>query len=75
MVSSEYSLVVRVVSRYLDISSMDEVDDQSLMNIGADSLSMVEIILEIRDETGIEVPETLTTIKEIATYLEKQRQV
>lgn len=58
----------------LGITNEDLKGDPKLTDIGADSLDMVEVILEIEEEFHIRIPDNqafeLSRISEIVTYLQ-----
>jgi len=48
-------------------------------DLGADSLDIVELLMEIEDEFGVKVPDEdiqdLRTVKDIADYVESRRDI
>ena len=59
----------------LDINTIK--DDTSIIDdLGADSLDVVEIIMEIEDQFGITVPDddvtTLKTVRDISDYVDSK---
>lgn len=60
-------VVSDILAKRIDVSSLKEED--SLKNIGLDSLDLVEVMLEIEDTLGIEFESEeiseLTTIKSV----------
>ena len=55
------------------VSSASFVDD-----LGADSLDTVELIMQLEEEFGIEIPdedaETITTVQAAVDYIDKNKQ-
>lgn len=60
-------VVSDILAKRIDVSSLKE--DDSLKNIGLDSLDLVEVMLEIEDTLGIEFESEeiseLTTLKSV----------
>ncbi len=60
-------VVSDILAKRIDVSSLKE--DDSLKNIGLDSLDLVEVMLEIEDALGIEFESEeigeLTTLKSV----------
>lgn len=67
-------VVSDILAKRIDISSLKEED--SLKNIGLDSLDLVEVMLEIEDALGIEFDSEeigeLTTLKSVLDLIDKK---
>ena len=67
-------VVSDILAKRIDISSLKE--DDSLKNIGLDSLDLVEVMLEIEDTLGIEFDSEeigeLTTLKSVLDLIDKK---
>ncbi|MDH0733735.1 acyl carrier protein [Pseudomonas sichuanensis] len=66
--------VKKVVAEQLGVNVVDIVSTSSFVNeLGADSLDRVELIMELEEEFGIEIPdeeaEKLTTVQEAIDYI------
>jgi acyl carrier protein len=75
-VNSIESRVARVLSEQLGISEKEILDrpSASIVNdLGADSLDLVEIVMGVEDEFGMEIPdedaEKITTVQQIIDYV------
>ena len=67
--------LVDMVAASLGIDSMDiELESHFINDLGADSLDTVELVLELEDEFGIEIPddqaEKLLTVGDVYMYLD-----
>ena len=64
----------KIIAKSLGIS-LDSIKDESnfINDLGADSLNIVEIVMEIEDEYGIEIPdedvEELNTVGDLKNYI------
>lgn len=67
-------VVSDILAKRIDVSSLKEED--SLKNIGLDSLDLVEVMLEIEDTLGIEFDSEeigeLTTLKSVLDLIDKK---
>ena len=67
-------VVSDILAKRVDVSSLKEED--SLKNIGLDSLDLVEVMLEIEDALGIEFDSEeiaeLTTLKSVLDLINKK---
>ena len=65
-------VVSEILAKRVDISSLKE--DDSLKDIGLDSLDLVEVMLEIEDELGIEFDSEeiagLSTLKSVLDLID-----
>lgn len=64
--------VKSILAKKVDVSSLKE--DDSLTSLGLDSLDLVEVMLEIEDELGIEFTSEeiaeLSTLKDVVKLIE-----
>ena len=65
-----------VIREYLEVPEGTELSEEtSLISLGADSLDMAEIVMDIEDEFDIEVPEgseaVIHTIGDAVALIEK----
>ena len=64
----------KIIAKSLGIS-LDSIKDESnfINDLGADSLNIVEIVMEIEDEYGIVIPdedvEELNTVADLKNYI------
>ncbi len=67
-------VVSDILAKRVDVSSLKEED--SLKNIGLDSLDLVEVMLEIEDTLGIEFDSEeiaeLSTLKSVLDLIDKK---
>jgi acyl carrier protein len=64
-----------IVGEQLGVEAADLVPEASLLDdLGADSLDVVELVMALEEEFGIEVPdddvENIRTIRDIVEYIE-----
>lgn len=67
--------LIKVISHSMGIDPMDIDMKSNFMNdLGADSLDTVELVLELEDEFGIEIPddeaEKMFTVADVYNYLD-----
>ncbi len=68
--------IKEIVAEQLDIAA-EGIDDYALLaeELGADSLDLVEIIIDIEDSFGVEIPDEVVMemkcVADIAAYLEQ----
>ena len=67
--------LIQVIAQSMGIDKMDIQMESNFMNdLGADSLDTVELVLELEDEFGIEIPdddaENMHTVADVYTYLD-----
>jgi acyl carrier protein len=70
-------MIQEIIAKTLGINQNDIKDTHDLVNdLGADSLNIVEIVMEIEEEYNIEIPdedvEQLTTVQSIIEYIEQR---
>src|SRR5688500_17560300 len=74
--SSRAERVRRIVADQLGIAPERVVDSASLLDLGADSLDMVELILHLEAEFSLEIPdedaERFLTVGDIVAYVESR---
>lgn len=67
--------LIEMVAQNLGIDEMDvQMESNFLNDLGADSLDTVELVLELEDEFGIDIPddqaEKLLTVGDVYSYLD-----
>ena len=67
--------LIKVISHSIGIDAMDiDMKSNFINDLGADSLDTVEIVLELEDEFGIEIPddeaEKMFTVADVYNYLD-----
>ncbi len=73
-----FEKIKEIVAEQLDVDTSDITLETSLTkDLEADSLDAVEVIMEIEDEYGIEIPdeeaEKFVTIGDIVNYVEENK--
>ena len=71
---SDVDKIRQIISTELEIDEAEVVDSASLIDdLGADSLSVMELMIAFDDEFGVEVPEEdydkLLTVGDIVNYI------
>lgn len=71
---SDVEKIKQIISKELEIDEAEVVDSASLIDdLGADSLSVMELMIAFDDEFGVEVPEEdydkLLTVGDIVNYI------
>ena len=71
---SDMEKIKQIISKELEIAEAEVVDSASLIDdLGADSLSVMELMIAFDDEFGVEVPEEdydkLLTVGDIVNYI------
>jgi acyl carrier protein len=63
-----------IISNHLNVKEEEITSEKSLIDLGADSLDAVELMMEIENKFDISIPDTemekLSTVGDIQTYLE-----
>ena len=71
---SKKTKIIKILQEHFN-TEIDNTDLSLIDDIGADSLDVVEIVMQIEEEFDIEIPdeevEKLTTVQEIIDYVEK----
>ena len=67
--------LIQIIAQSMGIDKMDIKMESNFMNdLGADSLDTVELVLELEDEFGIEIPdedaEDMHTVADVYIYLD-----
>lgn len=67
--------VAEMVAHHLGLHLPEVVPDASLESLGADDLDVVEIVIDLEDAFGIEIPDDkvedgLATVGEVVSYVE-----
>lgn len=68
----------KIVSQQLGVETSEVTPGASMTaDLGADSLDLVELIMAIEEEFGIEIPdgeaEKISTVQDIIDYIEKNK--
>jgi len=63
---SPYEFLAQVLSEKYDVSSDVISPEATLTELGLDSLTVVELLFDVEDEFGIEVPEERATFQTLA---------
>ena len=63
---SPYEFLAQVLSEKYDVSSDAISPEATQTELGLDSLTVVELLLDVQDEFGIEVPEERATFQTLA---------
>lgn len=76
MSESVFESLQRILAEQLDLDEQDIRRDSELVNdLGADSLDLVDLVMNIEDEFAIEVPdeavEKLKTVDDAVRYIEE----
>lgn len=68
--------VIEVICMMFDLKEVEITMESELEELGMDSLDGVELIMELEEEFGIEIPdedaEKVKTVGQIVTYIEKR---
>lgn len=69
--------VVEIIAQKLDKDKALIVESATLENLGADSLDLTEIVIELEDVFGIEIndekAESLHNVKQVVDYVQELR--
>ncbi|QIK69713.1 acyl carrier protein [Erysipelothrix sp. HDW6C] len=70
--------IKNIVAEILDIEAGTIAEDASILDdLGADSIAVMEIVMELEGEYGVEVPTedilTLKTVNDIVAYIEAKQ--
>jgi len=70
--------VKEIIAKELEIDGAEVVDSASLIDdLGADSLSVMELMIAFDDEFGVEVPEEdyekLITVGDLVNYIDSNK--
>ena len=63
---SPYAFLVEVLSEKYDVDRESISPEATLTELGLDSLTVVELLFDVEDEFGIEVPEERATFETLA---------
>jgi len=63
---SPYAFLVEVLSEKYDVARESITPEATLTELGLDSLTVVELLFDVEDEFGIEVPEERATFETLA---------
>jgi acyl carrier protein len=69
--------VIRIIAEKLSIDPSTIKPDATLQDLGADSLDLVEIIMKLEEQFGVEVDdakaETLKNVNDVVSYVHSMR--
>jgi len=68
-----YDRLVKYAARQLEINASDITPDSTFESLGIDSLDIVEMIMDLESELGVELDmedQKITTFKELADFIE-----
>ena len=67
--------LVNFVAEHLELDAAEITPDSTFENLGLDSLDVVEIIMELEGELGIDLEledQKITTIQELAEFIDSK---
>ena len=70
-----YDKLVKYAAKQLEIDASDIRPDSTFESLGIDSLDIVEMIMDLESELGIELDmedQTITTFQELADFVESK---
>ena len=68
-----YEKLVDYISRQMDIDASEIKPDSTFESLGIDSLDIVEMVMDLESELGIELEmedQKITTLQELADFIE-----
>lgn len=72
-----FAKVVTIVAEKLNIDKSRITQTSTLTNLGADSLDLVEIIMKMEEQFGIEIndedAEKMNNVADVVTYINERR--
>ena len=72
-----YDKVCDIIVEKLNLDKSEIKEQATLENLGADSLDLVEIVMKLEEEFGVEIndedAEKLTNVAEVVDYIQKLR--
>ena len=72
--SDTESKVIQIIAEHLDITEDSVRPVDSFLDVGADSLDIVEIIMAVEEEFGMEIPdaecEKIKTVTDLINYVQ-----
>ena len=70
--SDKKDLVIKIINDHLDVDCSEK--DNLLDDLGADSLHIVELVMQVENQYDLEIPdedaETLLTVGDVKQYIE-----
>ena len=70
-----YEKLVKYAAKQLEIDASDISPDSTFESLGIDSLDIVEMIMDLESELGVELDmedQKITTFKELADFIESK---
>ncbi len=77
--STTFEKVREVVASRLSINDLSKIKEESsfIDDLGADSLDIVELVMQLEEEFGVDIPDDeadkITTIGDAVNYIEKHK--
>ena len=72
--SDTYQKIAKIIAEKLKIDTADVKEEATLEDLGADSLDMVEIVMKLEEEFGIEIndedAEKLVNVAQVVDYIQ-----
>ncbi len=73
---STFEKVVEIIVEKLGVTAEEVTPEASIIeDLGADSLDIVELVMDMEEEFGLEIPdeeaENLVNVKDIVDYIDK----
>ncbi len=70
-----YEKLVDYISRQMDIDAAEIKPDSTFESLGIDSLDIVEMVMDLESELGVELEmedQKITTLQELADFIESK---
>ena len=67
-----YEKLVNYAAKQLELDPAEITPDATFESLGIDSLDIVEMIMDLESELGVELDLEITTFKELADFIESK---
>ena len=67
-----FEKIAAYVANQMDIPAEDITRDTTFESLGIDSLDMVEMVMDLEQEIGVELEEKLATVGELVDFVESK---